>query len=323
MTQDHHAGLKPRSRFNLAAQETADAPELHVAELVADPALLDLGPRFSSLGQSRSFRHDHDAEIFSSLVALAEVIANLIDVHGPLRNENRIGAAGHPGRYGDPARIPPHYFNHHDSIVGLRGGVQTVNGVGRDVDGRVESETIVRCVQVVVDGLGNTDDGDALLEQAVGNAHRIVAPDGNQRVERVALEVSPQPFHAVRVLERVGARGAQDGPAAVQDSGDALQIKRFEFVFEQAAPSFQDSKAFPAQQVGLADYGADDRIQAGTVASTRQDTDSSGHCTAPFSRREHAAASLTMLFQLRAGNKPQGNEDGIVPSPRHPIAAFK
>ena len=153
--------------------------------------------------------------------------------------------------------------------------MQPVNGFHRSVDGGVEAETEVGPAQVVVDGLGNADDVDALLEQLLPNTIRIVAADGDQRVELVVL----QRFHAARqsafALGRVGSRGAQDGAAARQDAGDGLVIQRHRLVLQDAPPAFHKAdKLVVVVQNTLAHDRPDHRIEPRTIAAASQNADS-------------------------------------------------
>ena len=68
--------------------------------------------------------------------------------------------------------------------MGLRRRVEAVDRLGRDVDGGVEAEGVVRGGQVVVDGLGYADDLDAVLvDQACRDPQGVLAADRDERVD--------------------------------------------------------------------------------------------------------------------------------------------
>ena len=80
-------------------------------------------------------------------------------VDGDFGHQDVVGPDRDAREAGDPARVPAHGLDHHDPPVALGGGAQAIDGLGHDVDGRVEPEREVGHDQVVVDRLGNADDG--------------------------------------------------------------------------------------------------------------------------------------------------------------------
>ena len=95
----------------------------------------------------------------------------------------------------------------------------------------------------------------------------------DERVEADLLEVREHRLDAAVDLVRVRARRAEDRPAARKDPGDLAAPERREDAFGQALPAVADAdQLVPA--VGRAPHDrADDRVQAGTVAPAREDSD--------------------------------------------------
>ena len=77
--------------------------------------------------------------------------------------------AGNAGMQCNPTGVAAHYLHHHHAVVALGGAVQPVQAVGGEGHGAVEAEGGEGLVQVVVDGLGHADHGQAFLVQGVGN----------------------------------------------------------------------------------------------------------------------------------------------------------
>ena len=155
------------------------------------------------------FRHDHDAEVASRGLPAPDLGADLLDIEGDLGNEDDVGAAGQSAVERDPAGVAAHQLDHHDPVVALRGGVQPVDRLGGGADGGIEPEGALGAAHVVVDGLGNADDREALLPQLVGDLQAPVAADGDQGVESAGLERRHQVIGAVDLtLRAVG--GAHD-----------------------------------------------------------------------------------------------------------------
>ena len=116
--------------------------------------------------------------------------------------------------------------------------MQPVDVLGRDLNGGVETEGVVGAGKVVVDGLGHAHHVERILAmQLVGHAQRIVAADGDGRPDLVLPQVVDQQLDAAFVLHRIGARGSQDGAAAMQDAGYGVEIKRHVIVVQQPAPA--------------------------------------------------------------------------------------
>ncbi len=70
----------------------------------------------------------------------------------------------------------------------LGGRMQPIDGIGRERDGGIEPEAVRRADDVVVDRLGDADDGNAAKEELVSDRQRAVAPDDDQRAESHLVE---------------------------------------------------------------------------------------------------------------------------------------
>jgi hypothetical protein len=97
-----------------------------------------------------------------------------------LGQQDDVGVAGDTGVHGDPAGIAAHQLDDPDPLVGLGGGVQAIDGLGRDGYGGVEAQRGVGAQQIVVDGLWDAENRHASGAEATGDAERAVAPDGDQ-----------------------------------------------------------------------------------------------------------------------------------------------
>ena len=105
-----------------------------------------------------------------------------------LRDEDDVGAARDAGVDGDPSGIPAHDLQDHYPLMAFRGRVQAVERVGRAGDGGVEPEGHDRGGEIVVDGLGDGHDGEAVGVQLFGDAERPVAADRDERREAQRVE---------------------------------------------------------------------------------------------------------------------------------------
>src|SRR6266481_5421812 len=101
VSQDGDARLVPGALLDHVGDLLADAAQAHVPELVellAHRALL--------LSQLGALGDHHDREVLPLRpVPVADVVANLLDVDGPLGDEDHVGSAGHSGMGRYPACV--------------------------------------------------------------------------------------------------------------------------------------------------------------------------------------------------------------------------
>ena len=227
--------------------------------------------RLLAARQLCAFGDHNDRELLPVIVTVLDDLADVVDIQRLLRHADRIRAAGNAAGDGDPARVAPHHLADDDAVVRFGGGVQAVDGLGRDADCGVEAEAGVGAAQIVVDGLRNADNLHALFDQRIRHALRVVAADGDERVEIVGLDGGEALVDAAFHLARIGARGAQDGAAEVQDAGDRIGVQRPGLVLHHAAPAFEEAdELILIVENSFAYHGADHRIQSRAVTAACQ-----------------------------------------------------
>ena len=92
------------------------------------------------------------------------------------------------------------------------------------------------------------------------------------------------PLDAAVDLERVGAARAEDGAAAREDAAALLDAEVHRQALERALPAVAVADELEAVHVdALADDGADDRVEAGTVPASGEHSDLHGAVTSPDS----------------------------------------
>ena len=116
---------------------------------------------------------------------------------------------GHAGVQGDPADVAAHDLGDHAAVVGFAGGAEPVDGLSGDLDGGIEAERVVRGVEVVVHGLGDADDLQAGVGEALGGGQRSFTADGDDGVNAEPFHVGLDDVRAAAVFERVGAGRAR------------------------------------------------------------------------------------------------------------------
>ena len=242
-----------------------------VAEFV-NPALAQLNRavnRFGALG-------DHADEMrISALEAPFDQPAHLFDIEGLLGDQRHVRARSQAGVQCDPAGVPAHHLDQHHSLMRFGGAVQPVDGVGGHHQCGVVAESHVGAVDVVVDGLGHTDDRNVFLGQPVRGRQRAFAADRDEDVDTVVIQrlldlVQPGPQ-----LVGVRAGGAQHRSALGQQPVVAVVVLELHApVLQQPAPAVLESdhrRAVPG--VAGAHYRPDDGVEARAVAAAGENSD--------------------------------------------------
>lgn len=279
-------------RLYLGGEPFADPREPGVAEGVARTVLEH---RVAVLGH-RPLGDDHDRRVRGA-EARGDPGADLIDVEALLGDEDDVGAAGQPRVQRDPPRVPAHHLDDQDTHVRLGGGTEAVDGLGGDIDRRVEPEGVVGGREVVVDGLRYADTGDPVLApEAVGHPQRVLAADHDERVDPMSGEALPHPSDAVLGPERIGARRSEYGAAARQDSAYFRDAERDGAVLQWPAPAVLESGEAEAVLLdALADGSPDDRVEPGAVPAPGQHSDPHGTTSLRSGRRRTVHATVTQV----------------------------
>ena len=203
-----------------------------------------------------------------------------------------------PAVSGDPAGVASHHLADHHPVVRLGGGVEAVDGLGRDGHRRVEPERVVGPARSLSIVLGTPTTG-AHARRTGGRPRQACprrrSPPARPAVPGPASTRSSSPVDA----ERVGAGGSEDGSAAGQDPRDVALAELGRSPLEQARASRagRRSPRVPAIERPPADR-ADHRVQPRAVAATGQHPDSHPPRTLP-------RGALDGLPQVGEGRPPR------------------
>src|ERR1700733_2392905 len=190
---------------------------------------------------------DHnDAVMLAVIVVVLQQRAHVINIDVAFRDQDDMGTAGNTGGIGDPTRITAHDFNNNYTVMRVGSGVNAIDCLRGDRYSSVETKGCVGPVDVVINGLGNANAGHTVLAQEQGHRLRIVAPEGDQRINPVDLQDLLDLFNAARNLLHVGARRMQNGAPFQLDAIDFFQSKGNEIVVQDAAPAVQKADEFIA-----------------------------------------------------------------------------
>ena len=230
------------------------------------------------LGGEGTLGHGQNREVLARLGAVLDSSGDLLDVVGQLRQQDDVSAARNAGVQRQPAGFVAHDLNAHDAAVAARGGVDAVNDLGGDVHGSVEAERHVGAVDVVVDGLGQTDDVQALLAEQVRGLVGAVAAQAEQAVQFGGAVVF---LHRGELFFQLGAVDAKRGADHGQNAGKLIRGHLPEVAVDQAVVAVHDADDLDliahavVQRLGHAAQGS---VQAGAVAAGSQNTNTNRHC---------------------------------------------
>ena len=101
-------------------------------------------------------------------MTLRNLSTNRIDIVGDLRNQNNIGAAGKSGIKGKQSYLMSHnLYNKYSTMAGSR-SMNTVNGIGSHLNSRIKAEGHICTVEIIINGLGTTDNIQSFFRQKIG-----------------------------------------------------------------------------------------------------------------------------------------------------------
>ena len=149
--------------------------------------------------------------------------------------------------------------------------MDAIDGLGCNHHRGVEAKGLVGAADVVVDGFWHADGFHAVLAQKERDRLRVVAAQGDERVNLIGLQNFLHFVDAAGNLLHVGARRMQDGAAPELNPVDRFERERNEIVIEHALPAVQESDELVSVVIdALPDGRINDRIQSGAIAAAGQ-----------------------------------------------------
>ena len=239
-------------------------------QLVAERIETDVFFHFAL--ELKAFRNRDDRVTLTFDIARADHLHDLVKGLGEFRNQDEVCVRGKTRLNGDPAGVTTHALYNEAARVGSGGGVQTIDALHGDVARRIKTKGVIGAGEIVVDGLRHADHLHAHLRELVGNAERIVAADGNHAFEAEAFEGFADALRAVLFLHDVGAAALKNRTALGLKAFHVFEREPAAFTRQRAAPAGGKAVHFDARRRTFFDDAADNRVQAGAVSTTRENT---------------------------------------------------
>src|SRR6476659_1578864 len=172
-------------------------------------------------------------------------------------------------------------------------GVQTIQRVNDDINGRIETERGRRRFEIVVDRLRDADAIDAGLLQLLRSHQRAVPANNDQRSHAELLQDLPGlcnnlcrsdcPIACPDFCSEMAAiSGTKNCPAERHDSVHSLPIENDIIAWrQQAFKPIAKTNHFPAELVRCQHYAAQNCVKSRTIATAGQNTNARFHFRRP------------------------------------------
>ena len=254
MAQHRGARLRARLLAEPMRQPVADAVLRRIERIVGMPGRLG---------------HHDQRRAAAGRAQARDMLDHTLETPRHFGDQHDIGAAGDAGGDGDVAGVTAHHLQHHDPLVAGAGRLQAVERLGGDGDGRRIADGALGIGDVVVDGLGNADEGEPWTrQQAAQDVEAAVATDADQPVEassRRPSTISPERSFRLPIRHREGEGIAAVGAA---EEGAALaRQRRIEPVGIERSPPRPAARAGRACRSGCRSWSS--RSRDGRAAPRR------------------------------------------------------
>ena len=110
-----------------------------------------------------AFGHRYDGKSASTLFTVFDSFNNLVYIIRNLGNQDNIRTSCHSCIKCKISHLMPHYFNNKHPSVGCRRRMYAIDALRSNVNSRLEAESHIRSVQIVIYCLGKCDYVEALL----------------------------------------------------------------------------------------------------------------------------------------------------------------
>jgi hypothetical protein len=173
---------------------------------------------------------------------LFEVVADFEEGEGDFRDEYGFGASGEGDFEGNESVGSSHDFDNEDTLVGVGGVADFVDGLEGGVDSGIESDTVVGSGNVVIDGTGDTHNRKCkFFVDGAGTGEGSIPADDDKSVDFVFAKDLDGLFATGSLTKFGAAGGAEGGSTLGDDSADGDGVKGDEFFGDDAAIAVEES----------------------------------------------------------------------------------
>src|SRR5699024_6882402 len=141
-----------------------------------------------------------DGKTLAGLISLLNGLSHLLDIVGDLGDQDDVRSACQSRMESKASHLMSHDFHDKYTYVGSCRGMDTVNGVRRDVHRALETERHIRTVDIIINGLGKMDDVQPLFSQKIGCLLGSVSSQDHKAVEAEFIICLLHGLHLVQTL---------------------------------------------------------------------------------------------------------------------------
>ena len=166
-----------------------------------------------------------------------------------------------------------HDLNDRATVMALGGVAQLIDGLDSGIHSRIVADGVFAAGDVVIDGAGQADAGNALVGQRTSAHEGAVAADDDQCVDAQLLAAGKTLGLAFLRLELQAARGIQNRTAAVDDLRYAADVHFINFAVDQAVVTTLDAHHAVALADACTNNGTHSSVHARCVTAAGEHTD--------------------------------------------------
>ena len=224
----------------LTGERLDDGSELEAGHGVGGDILQFLvlranGVHIGSERGERALRHHQNGGTLAVEHAPLDALGDFLDAPGGLGHHHVFRAAGQRRVHGDIAAVAAHDGDQAGALVGIAGFAHAVDALAGGIQSGIEADGEIGVFQIVIDGAGDADGGEALVGQRLEPGERAIAADADHAFHAQQVHVLDHLFLAFGLVEIQAARGHQEGAAAVDLIADGFARHDIEIVVRIAA----------------------------------------------------------------------------------------
>src|SRR6185437_3146235 len=190
-----------------------------------------------------AFGHDDDVHELFAPFFFQQAVHELLDIRFAFGDQDVLRARSDAAVERDITGVPAHHFDDEETIVGVRGVPDLIDGFYGGIHGRIETDGKIGTRNIFIDGAGKADTGDIeLFAEFMGAPEGTVAADDHQAIDTQFFEVGVGLFPAFVFKEFLTPCSFEYCSAALDDIGDAAAVHRYDIVFDHSAITPHDPK---------------------------------------------------------------------------------
>ena len=132
---------------------------------------------------NRTLSNCKNSKTLACFRTFLDCLGNLLDIIRNLRDQNDICTTGHTCMKSKASNLMSHDLYNKHTAMRRSCGMDTVNGIGRNVNCTLETEGHICAINIIIDGLRKMNNIQPLLAKKIGCLLRTIASQDNQAVQ--------------------------------------------------------------------------------------------------------------------------------------------